>query len=285
MSSGVASKAETESGTELKRNALGLTGAMMLGVVIMAPALAIYTNWGFMIPYVGRATSAVFVISLVMSVPTAYSYAVLSGRMPNSGSAYKWAGHLIGPRFGIAAGFCAVLYYAFMMPYNLPALALLFNDLARSTSSLLFGIVMFGAFALAVPIMLRGVAVSIRATVILCSIEATILSVIAVAAWVASSHHVVSLAPLNPGGIPSLSALSPALVLGVLSFTGFDAVSTVAEETRTPKKLIPRATIFALIFTAIFWVVASGILSDALPPSAYDHAVSAGGFPGATSST
>jgi amino acid transporter len=61
----------------LRRNALGLFGAMILGVVIMAPSLAIYTNWGFMIPHVGRATAIVFVISMIMALPTAYSYAVL----------------------------------------------------------------------------------------------------------------------------------------------------------------------------------------------------------------
>ena len=239
MSTGAVSQPDTltpQPETRLKRNALGLVGAMMLGVVIMAPALAIYTNWGFMIPYVGRGTSVVFVISLIMSVPTAYSYAVLSGRMPNSGSAYKWAGHLLGPRLGIAAGLCAVLYYGFMMPYNLPALALLVNDLARSSSSVIFGIVLFGSFAVAIPIMLRGVAVSIRLMVILCSLEAVILSVIAIAAFATSSQRVVSLTPLNPGHIQSFSTLTPALVLGVLSFTGFDAVSTVAEETKTPRR-------------------------------------------------
>lgn len=127
-----ASPAAAES--SLRRNALGLFGAMILGVVIMAPSLAIYTNWGFMIPHVGRATSIVFVISLVMAIPTAYSYAVLSGRMPSSGSAYKWTAHLISPRLGIFIGLCASLYYASIIPYDMPAIALLGSDLVRSTS-------------------------------------------------------------------------------------------------------------------------------------------------------
>jgi amino acid transporter len=80
-----------------------------------------------------------------------------------------------------------------------------------------------------------------------------------------------------------VSALVPALVLGVLSFTGFDAISTVAEETRTPRKLIPRATILATVLVGVFWIVMSLILSNALPPSAYDaviaRAASAGGGP------
>jgi putrescine importer len=262
----------------LKRDALGLFGAMILGVVIMAPSLAIFTNWGFMIPHVGRATGIVFAIGLVMALPTAYSYALLSGRMPSSGSAYKWTAHLIHPSLGIFIGFCASLYYAVIIPYDLPAIALLGTDLARSSSKLLFGIILFGSLVVAIPIVYRGIAVSVDTSYILVGVEIAILTVIAVVAWFAGTHG-TSLAPLNPGEIPSTSALVPALVLGVLSFTGFDAISTVAEETRTPRKLIPRATILAVVLTGLFWMVMSLILSNALPPSDYTKVIDQGGFP------
>jgi putrescine importer len=263
----------------LRRNALGLFGAMILGVVIMAPSLAIFTNWGFMIPHVGRATGIVFVISMVMALPTAYSYAVLSGRMPSSGSAYKWTAHLISPSLGIFIGLCASLYYAAIIPYDMPAIALLGSDLVRSTSPWVFGLFLFGSLLLALPIIFRGITVSIETSYILVGLEIAILTVIAVVAWLSATGHQASLTPINPAKIPSISALVPALVLGVLSFTGFDAISTVAEETRTPRKLIPRATILATVLVGVFWVVISLVLSDALPPSAYIKVIASGGFP------
>jgi putrescine importer len=269
---------KTASGS-LRRNAIGLFGAMILGVVIMAPSLAIFTNWGFMVPHVGRATSIVFVISMVMALPTAYSYSVLSGRMPAAGSAYKWTSHLINPKLGIFIGICASLYYAFIIPYDMPAIGLLGNDLVRSTSPVVFGIFLFGSLALALPIVFRGISVSIETSYILVGLEILILTVIAVTCWFAATGHQASFAPFNPAHIPSVSALVPALVLGVLSFTGFDAISTVAEETRTPRKLIPRATILATVLVGVFWIVMSLILSNALPPSAYDAVVAKGGFP------
>ena len=281
MSSDPVAQTATSSTAErsLRRNALGLFGAMILGVVIMAPSLAIYTNWGFMIPHVGRATAFVFVISMVMALPTAYSYAVLSGRMPSSGSAYKWTAHLIGPKLGIFIGLCASLYYASIIPYDMPAIALLGSDLVRLTSPLVFGLFMFGSLLLALPIIFRGISVSIETSYVLVALEIAILTVIAVVAWLSATHHQVSAAPLNPAHIPSVAALVPALVLGVLSFTGFDAISTVAEETRTPRKLIPRATILATVLVGLFWIVMSVILSDALPPSVYIKVIAAGGFP------
>jgi amino acid transporter len=263
----------------LKKNALGLWGAMILGVVIMAPSLAIFTNWGFMVPHVGRATSIVFLIGLVMALPTAYSYAVLSGRMPSSGSAYKWTAHLINPSLGIFVGFCASLYYAVIVPYDLPAISLLGTDLTRSSSKLLFGIILFGSLAVAIPIMFRGITVSVDTSYILVGVEITILVVIVIVAWLSSGTHHTSLAPLNPGKIPSTSALVPALVLGVLSFTGFDAISTVAEETRTPRTLIPRATILAVVLVGIFWIVMSLVLSNTLSPQTYTNVANNGGFP------
>ena len=269
----------TKSEDSLRRNALGLFGAMILGVVIMAPSLAIFTNWGFMIPHVGRATAVIFVISMVMALPTAYSYSILSGRMPSAGSAYKWTSHLISPKLGIFIGICASLYYAFIIPYDMPAIGLLGSDLVRSTSPVIFGIFLFGSLALALPIVFRGISVSIETSYILVALEVLILGVIAVVAWFSATGHQASLAPFNPAHIPSVSALVPALVLGVLSFTGFDAISTVAEETRTPRRLIPRATILATVLVGVFWIVMSVILSNALPPSAYDSVVNQGGFP------
>ena len=263
----------------LRRNALGLFGAMILGVVIMAPSLAIFTNWGFMIPHVGRATGVIFIISLAMALPTAYSYAVLSGRMPTSGSAYKWTAHLISPSLGIFIGICASLYYAAIIPYDMPAIALLGSDLVRSTSPWIFGLFLFGSLALALPIIFRGITVSIETSYILVGLEVLILTVIALVAWFSATGHQASLAPINPGNLPGVSVLIPALVLGVLSFTGFDAISTVAEETRTPRKLIPRATILATVLVGAFWIIMSLILSDALPPSAYIKVIGAGGFP------
>jgi putrescine importer len=279
-SDSVAQITSTEkAGGSLRRNALGLWGAMILGVVIMAPSLAIFTNWGFMVPHVGRATAIVFVISMVMALPTAYSYSVLSGRMPSAGSAYKWTSHLISPKLGIFIGLCASLYYAFIIPYDMPAIGLLGSDLVRSTSPVVFGIFLFGSLALALPIVFRGISVSIQTSYILVGVEILILSVIAVVCWFSATGHQASFTPFDPSQIPNVSALVPALVLGVLSFTGFDAISTVAEETRTPRKLIPRATILATVLVGVFWIVMSLILSNALPPSAYDAVIAKGGFP------
>jgi putrescine importer len=265
--------------TLLRRDAIGLPGAMLLGVVIMAPSLAIFFNWGFMVPSVGRGTAVIFAIALVMSLPTAYSYVLLNRQMPTAGATYKWASRLIGARFGIAMGLCTTLYYALFVPTEVPFIALVGRDLARSTSSTVFAVLMAVSLLAAIPLVYRGINFNIDASIILVSVEVLIVTVIAVGAFIASKDSRASLEPLNPGQIPSTKLLIPALVLGIGSFTGYDAVSTVAEETRMARRLIPKATILSVLVVGAFWLVISTILSDALPPSAYTKVISEGGFP------
>lgn len=263
----------------LRKNSVGLITAMMLGVVILSPSLAIFFNWGFMVPSVGISTAIIFAIALAMSLPTAYSYALINTRMPAAGATYKWASRLISPHVGIAAGLCTTLFYACFLPTELPFIGLVASDLARTTSSTVMGLVMAGTLAISIPFIYRGVAFNLDAAAVIVVIEVTIITTIAVVALASSGHGHLSLAPLDPSRLPSTSLMIPALVLAVLSFTGYDAISTLADEAKMARKLIPRATILAVVLVGVFWLVISTVLSDALPPSAYLKVIKEGGFP------
>jgi amino acid transporter len=264
--------------TGLKRNAVGLMGAALLGAVIMGPALGIYSNGGAMIPVLapGSATSLVFLIALIMTLPTAYSFALLARDVPHAGAAYKWASRFINPGVGIAVGLCTVIYYMALMALLMPLVALSFTSLVGSGSSVVFALAMFGAVVLVLPIIFRGISLNLETAMIIVTIEVILLTIVGVVAWLTLDGATFSLAPLDPSGIPSLSALSTALILGVLTFTGYDAVVTVAEETRAPRKNIPKATLIAAVLTGGYWVVMSFVFSNAQPPEAYVAAIDDG---------
>jgi putrescine importer len=263
----------------LRSNSLGLVGAMMLGVVLLSPAISIYFSWGFMIPSVGVATAAVFAIALVISLPTAYSYALINRRVPSAGASYKWASQLISPHLGIAVGLILTLFYACIIPAEVAILATVGADLVRSSSTTVVALIMAGAVLMSAPFVFRGVTFNIETAAILVTIEVAIITVVAIGAFIASDHSHASLAPLDPGKLPSFAALIPALVLGVNAFVGYDAVSTVAEETKTPRRLIPKATILAVVVVGLIWIILSTILSDAIPPAEYIKTITAGGLP------
>ncbi|MDB5083648.1 MAG: family permease, partial [Bacilli bacterium] len=97
---------------------------------------------------------------------------------------------------------------------------------------------------------------------------------------VQGAHGRVSAAPFNPaaatGGFP---AIFHAVLFGILAFTGFDVISTVAEETKAPKVLIPKATIFAVLLVGVFWMFSSWAFSLAVPPAQVAQLASQGVTP------
>jgi putrescine importer len=268
-----------DDGEGLDRNAIGLLEATLLGVVILGPALAILFSWGFTVPTVGRTTAILFVIALGLTLPTAYGYALINTRMPSAGATYTWATRLIHPAAGIATGLCTTLFYAFVVAFAFPLQAVFFSDLVGTTSATVFVLAMAGSFALAIPFVYRGVSFSLDTAIVLVVAELAIVVAVAVGAFVASDEARASLAPLDPSQLPSVGALMPALVLAFLAYTGYDAISTVAEETKSARRLIPKATLLAVLAVGAFWVVISTILSDAIPPGVYIAAIENGGFP------
>jgi putrescine importer len=249
----------------LEKNALGLLGASLVGVVIMAPSLALYANWGPMIPLVGVHGSLIFLIALIMTLPTAYSYAILSSRVPNAGSVFAWASRFLHPRAGVISGYTAVAFYVMLAAFEPPLIASIVQNLFGNYSSWLFITVVVIVFAAVLPVAWAGIGLSMGTAAILVTVEGIIVAAVIVTGYFTIHGAHLSLEPLNPAGIPNSTVLFQALVLGVLSFTGFDAVSTVAEETRTARSLVPRATLLSAIVTGIFWVVTSLLLSGDAP--------------------
>lgn len=76
----------------LRGGAVGLVGLVTLGAVMMSPATGLYGNWGPMAALVGQPTPLVFAAALLISLPTAISYAMVSRAMPSAGSAFTWPG-------------------------------------------------------------------------------------------------------------------------------------------------------------------------------------------------
>ena len=77
----------------------------------------------------------------------------------------------------------------------------------------------------------------------------------------------LSLEPFNPNALGGLgtTGIGLALIIMVLSYTGFDVISTVAEESHSPRTMIPQATIIATVGVAAFWIFATYGLSIAVP--------------------
>jgi amino acid transporter len=80
------------------------------------------------------------------------------------------------------------------------------------------------------------------------------------------SQGQLSFAPFNPGAaLNGTTGLFAGMIFGLLNFTGYDVISTLAEETRAPRSLIPRATIAACVGVGVFWIIMSWFYTLAIP--------------------
>jgi amino acid transporter len=232
----------------------------------------------------GDVVPLIFAIALLVSIPTAVSYALVSRHRPSAGSAYTWVSETLKHRTGSWVGVIMALYYFGVLATMPVQFALYFAEFLKylgfgGSQYLTFVVGVVLSTAIVAALSYPNVKVSARGAVGFMLFEC--LVVISLAITVAIRHAgQLNAKPLLPssstGGITTLFG---ALIFGMLAFTGYDAVSTVAEETRTPRRLIPIAVVAALLLTAVFWIVTSYFLSYSASVSAVTKYVSEGVTP------
>ncbi len=264
----------TSSTPRLKSGALGFAGAATMGAVMMAPALGIYANFGPLATNAGVVAPLVFFISLVASLPTAISYALVSREMPSSGSAYTWLWRTVRPTIGNGVGVIMALYYIIAVLLQPILFGLFFNDLLTyfGVQSTGFGTWLIGFLIDTVIVGLlvyRGIKLSTHSVLIMMLIEAGVVTLLGLTIFfVKLSQGQLDFSPFNPGAaLNGTTGLFAGIIFGLLSFTGYDVISTLAEETKTPRSLIPRATIAACVGVGIFWIIMSWFYTMAVPIS------------------
>lgn len=265
-------------GVGLRSGAVGLIGLATLGSVMMSPAMGLYATWGPMAGIVGKATPLVFLVALVVSAPTAISYAVICREMPSAGSAFTWVWNTISPSGGTWVGLVMAIYYTTAVIIQPILFGLFFEDFlsflgihSHSLGTWAIGAVL--SLVIVAAIVFRGIELSTRLAVVMILIESAV--VVALVVTIIGSriiHGGFSLSPLNPSSITGgSSGLYNGLLLGIFAYTGYDVISTVAEEAQAPRKLLPRATILSLVTVGLFWAITSFGLSLAAPVSKIDQ--------------
>ena len=267
-------KVKQESSGGLRANALGLIGLATLGAVMMSPALGIYGNWGPMASIVGLPTPLVFLGALLVSLPTAVSYALVNREYPSAGSAFTWAWKTTTPTVGTWVGLMMTMYYTVAVILQPILFGLFFNSLLQFfgmsnpnlwTWALGVAIVTVFVFFLTY----RGIELSTRSAVMFIVVEMAVVVALSltIAGKTISNGH-FSFQPFNPSAITGGgSAFWAAMILGILSFTGYDVISTVAEEAHAPRRLLPRATLIATLGVGLFWALNSWMFSIGVPVS------------------
>ena len=243
------------------RRQLSTLSAAMFGLSYICPTVVIST-FGVIAVRSGGAGALAYLIATVAMVLTAASYGRMAARYPEAGSAYTYVSRTLNPTLGLVVGWVLILDYFFI-----PAVICLITGKALEVlwpgSSFRVWIVVVAATATTVNVLGIKVADRVNLTIMTAQLAAVAV-LLFLCARLTGSTVGFSLAPFH-GSTASAAAVMAGAAIACYSFLGFDAVSTLAEETVDPTTSIPRATIIAAASAGLIFVATVYLLALAHP--------------------
>jgi amino acid transporter len=217
----------------------------------------------------GAAFPATFVIAAVVLALFAVGFTAMTPHVRKAGAFSSYVREGLGAGAGVGTGFAALLTY-------LTLEAAVYGLIGPGIQELLasYGVpsIPWWAWALLVAagvaaLGYRNIAVSGKVLAILLIAEVAIVVILDVAVIASGSGpEGPSTAAFQPSQIFS-GAPGVAILFALLSFLGFEATAVFRDETKDPRRTIPRATFVALGGVAVFYAVSSWVLVTAVGES------------------
>jgi len=239
---------------QLKR-CLSRADLTIYGLAILTPT-AVYPVFGVIQQASNGHTALSYLAAMAAMLFTAVSYGRMATAFPVAGSTYSYSTRGLHPIAGFLAGWGILLDYVLV-----PLLSTIFVSL---TAERLVPQVPYAAWALLFSLSVtltnaRGMEATRQSNKVMLAIMVTAAAWfgLAAAVYVTRLHGADGL--LNARGIFRPEDFSPAAVMfgasiATLSYLGFDAVSTLAEDARDPRRDIGFATVLVCVLQTLICV-------------------------------
>ncbi|MET9295174.1 APC family permease [Streptomyces sp. NPDC003077] len=226
--------ASAQSGGALRRT-LSFRDLVVYGLLFIAP-MAPVGIFGTLQAKSHGAITIVYIVATLAMAFTAYSYAQMVRVAPQAGSVFAYARVGLGEGAGFVAGWMAMLDYLLI-----PAVAYLFSGIAMHSLVPSVHQWVWTAIAVVVTTLLNlwGVRTAAAVGFAVLAMEIAVLVVFVVAAvWVLVTDGARRgwAAPLTGEGDFSMGAVLAAVSVAVLSYLGFDAIASFAEEAKETER-------------------------------------------------
>lgn len=271
--------------TQLRRS-LSFTDLVVYGIVFMIP-IAPFVFYGYVADIAKGMVALAYLVGMVAMFFTAYSYKLLSADFPMAGSVYAYAYRAIGERTGFLAGWMLILDYLLIPSVTYVAAASALNQIMPWLPR---GALIVAFLCIGTVVNYVGMKVTAAVNKGFLAIQLLVLAIFVALGLYALYHGAgaghLTMKPLFQSGVFKVDMLFSAVSLCALSFLGFDAISTLAEEVNgDSRRVVGRATIAALCLAGLLFVVQTWVAADlangmtfASPDTAfYDIATIAGG--------
>lgn len=253
---------------------LSLGAVVLFGIAYMTPIIVLGT-FGILAQSTAGMVPAAYLAALVAMFFTAMSYGRMAAAFPVAGSAYSYVRKAISPKLGFIAGWAVLLDYLFL-PMAIWLIGAAYLASAFPSIPQWVWVLAFIGITSAINIIGLKLANGINALLMLVQFLVLIAFVALCVHYVGgdASTPLWSIKPFFNGDMQMPLIMSGAAI-ACYSFLGFDAVSTLTEETRDPRRTIPRAIMLITLIGGLIFVGVSYFVQIAHPSFQFDSVDSA----------
>lgn len=245
-----------ENGVKLKRS-LKLWQVVIMGLAYMTP-MVVFDTFGIVSGITKGHVPTAYIIALIGMLFTAASYGKLVRVFPQAGSAYTYTQKAINGHLGFLVGWSSLLDYLFLPMVNALLTKLYLNALFPSVPDFIWVLVFVGIVTF---LNLRSVNIlaNFNTLFVLVQILIMIVFIILVIKGLNMGEGTGTVFSLQPFFVEGMNL--PILITGAtilcFSFLGFDAVTTLSEETPNPEKTIPKAILLTALWGGVIFITTS----------------------------
>ncbi|MDX5377407.1 MAG: APC family permease [Halomonas sp.] len=264
----------TKNNIKLERT-LSLKVVVLFGLAYMTPLIVLGT-FGVIASASEGAVPTAYLITTVAMLFTAYSYGIMARTYPVSGSAYTYARKAIDSRVGFMVGWSVLLDYFFLPMVIWLIGAAYLNARFPEVPGWIF---LLGFIGITTCLNIYGIKLAAKVNSLLMVFQILVIGFFVLL----SIRHVFAtgggeaLFSLGPfvGEDAGFSAIAAGAAVAAYAFLGFDAVTTLTEETIEPKRNIPRAIMLTALIGGGIYVLVGYTTQLAHPGSNFVNADSA----------
>ncbi|WP_194791532.1 APC family permease [Pseudomonas sp. UFMG81] len=245
------------------RKSMSMTALVLFGLAYMVP-LAVFTTYGLVTQMTKGHLPTAYLLTLAAMLLTAYSYGRMVQAHPYSGSVYTYTRKAFGSHIGFMAGWTLLLDYIFLPLLSYLLIGIYMSEYFPAIHAWVW---VAGSIALVTFLNLIGIESITRVNWILVVVQLVFIVVfvaLSVRHLGGQAQPVSLFAPFHHEGFSVPLIMTGAAVL-CLSFLGFDAVSTMAEETSNPTFRIPMAILVVSLIGGLLFLIVSYFAQQVFP--------------------
>ena len=264
----------------LRTGAVGLVGVLFMAVANAAPITAMTGNVPIAVGFGnGLGAPAGFLFATIVLTMFTIGYVAMARHVTTTGAFYGFISHGLGQIPGMAAGLVATVAYVIFEASLIGGFAYFGNDAVKTFTGTDVNWMIFAVIGIIVIALLTYYDISLTAAVLSVTLVSEVLLLLALGISVLVKGggpdglmfgDTVPLVPAFkalPEHAYGTTAAAGAAAVGIFfafwSWVGYETTAVYGEESKNPKKIVPLATLLAVVglglfYTVISWLVIAG---------------------------